>query len=57
MGQLIRQLVIVVIAFAALLLLIGPRAGTPEVAILGVLFVAALGLVVRRYLQRRGSAR
>ncbi|MFE5211325.1 hypothetical protein [Streptomyces sp. NPDC056600] len=55
MGQLIRQLVIVVIAFAALLLLIGSRAGTPEVAILGVLFVGALGLVLHRHRRRRST--
>ncbi|WP_327244716.1 hypothetical protein [Streptomyces sp. NBC_01320] len=52
MGQLIRQLVIVVIAFAALLLLIAPRAGAPEMAVLTVLFLAAVGLVVHRHRRR-----
>ncbi|MER5475656.1 hypothetical protein ABT026_01530 [Streptomyces sp. NPDC002734] len=57
MGRLIGQIVVVVIAFVALLTLIGSRAGALEVGILTVLLVAALGLVVRGYLRRRSTAR
>jgi hypothetical protein len=52
MGQLIRHLVIVLIAFAALLLLIAGRAGMLEIAILAVLFLVALGVVVQRHRRR-----
>ncbi|MET7520232.1 hypothetical protein ABZS88_44185 [Streptomyces sp. NPDC005480] len=55
MGRLILQLAVVLIAFVALLLLVGGSAGSLEVFIWLVLLVLAFALVIRRH--RRRTAR
>ncbi|WP_158690603.1 hypothetical protein [Streptomyces sp. 142MFCol3.1] len=52
MGRLILQLAAVLLAFVAVLSLVGGAAGSPEVFIWVVLLVLAFALVIRRHRRR-----